>query len=269
MPLTDYRRFGFEIEFNHSVTELSQIVTDAVSNYGIHNIRTYHESSNEWNLKNEHTGSELTSPALYSSPENFIRVGEIFDYIRRISREQELSPITNRACGFHVHFEIKDFNDEEIRKLIETIQHFEPALFLIQPRSRSNSGYVRSIHSRENILEDLTDHYDAFNFCRYSFPDRATCEFRYAASTIRRKKINNWIQLLLFLVESSKENIDLAPYESNIIGLCSFIRNTNLTKKNKWLSERRKDKIVEFINTRNEQLYPVTQENTECVSELN
>lgn len=248
------RKFGFELEMTIFPYEARRPLQEAVQENSQFPFGFMDESSENWTLKGEHTGCEFTSPALQSSPSSFIEIGKV---IKSIKTKLNRRGLIEKYCGFHVHVEINDFDQRQLRNMIRLFKHLEPALLQIQPESRAvRNQWVQKLNSHSAIISDNSDvtrlfdaHTSAVNFYRYH--QRRTCEIRYGASSVKRRKVINWIQLLIWIIEVSKRmeselNVNSLNITRNYQGLVRFIETSN---PGTWII-RRRPKLVSFINDR-------------------
>jgi hypothetical protein len=203
------------------------------------------EAGNCWTVKTDGScGFEVTTPAIRATENNFEKLYRI---IKSFRRSIAGTHIINRACGLHVHFSIREFNNNQIRNLITTFRSFEDVLLSLQPASRhanyyterikGNNGLVQCLESRNfNVANiPITSHYCGLSFNRYS--QRKTVEIRYGAGSIRERKVVNWAQTLLYLIEYAKRAENVVYIENATLdNLKSLIRETTT---NSWLDRRK------------------------------
>lgn len=261
------RTVGFEIETNLDVNDMLPYLEDVIRAKGKHPLTTMEEKNNKWNLKNEHCGSEITSPVLNSTEEDFDHIKDVIETLRRRVCRTEHN-IIDRQCGLHVHIGLNDFNLVHLRNLYLIVYHFEDVLFSLQPESRSDNDYLNHVRNdldQDQIINERNfennnpyrDHYLGLSF--EGLRERKACEFRYAASTIRHQKLLNWIKLLVSIVECARSRdqiIDCLALERNypatIEGLSAFIKGHTFTKSI-WL-ESKQDELKTWMTTRVEEL---------------
>jgi hypothetical protein len=256
--MPNHRRFGFELEMTPYPEAIANQLREAVNENSQFAFSYMTESPETWTLKHEHTGCEFTSPALRSSPSGFIETGKV---IRSIKTKLGGRDLIKRYCGFHVHVEINDFDQRQLRNMIRLFKHLEPALLQIQPDSRSvGNNWVVKLNSNTSVISDSTDvtqifysHTSAVNFYRYG--NRGTCEIRYGAGSVRRQKVTGWIQLLIWIIETSKRieselDVNSLHITRDYQGLIQFIETS---EPGTWIV-RRRPKLISFINKRYSQL---------------
>jgi len=201
------RRIGFELEMTPCYEDYEEFFESCVTAVAGQSFEFGSESADHWNLKDEHTGLEFTSPALASSPDNFRKIGDVIDNIRRRFREENVRCVVESGCGFHVHIQVDDLRPRQLRNMMRMFIHFERALLSLQPQYRSRANHVTllrrqnaEISNNTNVIENFFNHSTAVNFGRFN--QRSTIEIRWGSSTTRRRNVIGWIQLLVFMVRS-------------------------------------------------------------------
>lgn len=261
------RKFGAELEFSRNVSRdiMYGAVRTAARNHGMST--SHSETPSSWTLKTDCTcGWEITSPALESTRENMELLRNFIIDVKNNIPDDVRPRAINRSCGFHTHIEVGDLNNQQLRNMFRLFQIFEPALLDIQPRSRNGNGYCGSI--RNHSLPELglgglrngpTGHSTGVNFGRYS-SRRKTIEVRYGSPSLRGRRVTNWIQVLLFIVEHSKISPNL---EEQSLGntraqdLSNFLRLEETSVD--WLNQR-KNSLSRWVLRRSEQLEESRQE---------
>lgn len=272
MPENYVRKFGAEIEMNPEGLGVSEIMEHLREILGNNNLVSQNEAARCWTVKTDHCGLEVTTPAIQSTRENF---NKFYETIRLLKNKIRGLNAINSACGLHTHIEIRDFNVNQIKNLISNFFVYETALLELQPRSRGrgrentfvyllsrDSGYIEEWLNNPVISDlPLIDHYSAVNFGRYSNSSRGrkTIEIRYGAGTIRPRKMVNWIQTLLFIVEASKNSCPENLEPKNLNDFLEFVRNT---ETGNWIDSRRNG-LVQWMIRRKEQLDQLDQEQEE------
>lgn len=261
------RTIGFEIETTLEAEEMVDPLESVIKINDRYPLSLNEEDDDHWNLKEEHCGSELTSPVLTSSQEDLNYIKEIIENLRATLKSNSYRSVIDRKCGLHVHIGLNDFDRNHLRNLALITYHFEEILFSIQPGSRQDNSYVYPLRRNMNLgdfnngLFDSNrsriyqEHFFGLNFENWNYNN--TCEFRYAASTIQYKKLLNWIKLLLSLVEMARasNNIGIEElernYPRNIDGFSNFIGGKSFTKT-KWLESQVDDLKQWMINRKRE-----------------
>jgi len=267
------RLVGAELEFNRSANrnldQMQRIVHDIAQRQGMQCVSN--EVDIHWTMKTDHCGYELTTPAFVANNENFMKIHQIVEDLRREVFYRYNVASQPSETGLHVHIDIRDLNSDQIKNLINLFRTFEPALQDIQhPRRRENS-WCRTLHSyfegregathRERLetlstsnINLLHDHYAAMNFGRYNETQngRKTIEIRYSAASVRGRKVINWMQVLTFLVEASKV---VENYQYNTCGSLEDLAEFMMSiETGTWLDRRRRN-LIAWMNRRHQQLY--------------
>jgi len=270
------RLIGLELEFDNSRINISR--SDLKRKLNViarrENQRVIsNEQSDAWTLKNDHCGFEFTSPAIPSSLSNFIKIKNIVNGLKDICREYrsegipEHQTVCSPMCGMHVHIKINDLNLKQIRNLVNIFLTYENALLSIQAPSRSNNGFVYLLQDNNDIIENqrtkheiisaLRNHYSAVSFTRYN--SRKTIEIRYGSATVVGRKVINWIQLLVLLVE-------IAKYTGNQDHIIQYSQNQTFDNLKQFIMENetgtwldgRKENLITWMDRRIEQIAEFT-----------
>lgn len=219
------RKFGVEIE---AVGVEASRVAQALRSAGIEaQVQSYNHTTQAcWKLV--HDGSlydertsytfELVSPPL---------AGEAgFEQLRTVSRVlAELGVRVNRSCGFHVHVEVADLDDEALKRVVALAVRFERSMDKLVSKSRrgSRNQFCKSdrrtlARTRPQALQVLErcstfaemrsalrcDRYHKLNLESYS--RYRTVEFRQHNGTTDSDKMIPWIALCIGIVESAKRS---------------------------------------------------------------
>ncbi len=248
-----HRTFGFELELDHFPQSFENTFRNVLNKY--EQEIGHEELPSIWTMKQDYScGQELTSPALYSTFEEFDKLSKILNQLQKILKNQN---IINDGCGFHIHVGIRDLNHLNIKKLIKIFYVYEPVLYKLQTYNRQDNHYVLSLRSNNrlkdylycnNLNHNLWDHYSALNFARYN--TRQTIEIRYAHGTFSSINIIMWIKLILYMIELSKTTIDINFFNPKLKDLYNLITNNKIDN---WLSNERQ-LIGRWIIYRHQQL---------------
>lgn len=258
------RLVGAEIEFqlNISSTSLRNQIDTITKRQGWDCVSQ--EVNQAFTLKTDHCGWELTTPAFSASRDNVQKLYQIVEDCRREIFFRHGVSRHPCNCGYHVHIDIRDLNEAQLRNLVNIFWTFEPALRNLQHRSRRTNGWavplqetlrntppegIRNLPGHDRC--PLNFHYSGVNFGRY-YGSRKTMEIRYGATTVRGRRVVNWIQILMFLVEAAKQ---IENYQHNDCGeledLYSFMNSVNTGT---WLDARRHNLIC-WMKRRHDELY--------------
>jgi len=259
------RKMGAELEFAMWEERSQATMCNQVNEIAQRQDMTcdMNEAPQCWTMKTDHCGWELTTPAFEAKWSNFRKIRQIIEDIRReICYRHDVSRNPNNT-GLHVHIDVSDLTDAHLRNVVNIFRTFEPALQSIQHRARIDSRWVDPLSNlsdqyyndrltmltRENI-NILTDHNYGMNFSRYE--SRGTIEVRYGATTVRGRKVINWMQVLCFLVDAATK---VENYQRNECGsledLYEFMRSV---ETGTWL-DRRVEDLITWMERRHRQLY--------------
>lgn len=254
MPRTIQRKFGAELELLNVMThsELMQILQSAAEEQSM--TTSSNENMSNWTLKYDCScGYEITTPALKASNANFMK---IYNVILGVKRELIGQNAINRRCGFHVHIGLGDFANktEKFISLMNLFRKYENALLAIQAGSRGrvrsnnycillrnlNWNHFPNTHSFSTLMDSCPnwDHFHAINLRGSRNHNNLRMEVRYGSGTLRPRKIINWIEILVFLIEYVKNTEEPILYDSDktIEDLISLVRNA---ETDTWLDNRR------------------------------
>lgn len=265
------RTFGFEVEFSESRmrhSRLKSICKEVVQSVGKYPF-SESEGANRWTFKDEHCGSEFTSPALLIHPSSFKVIKDVFKGINEGCSNRRL---VDRECGFHVHILANDLERKHFRNLLKWFWKLEPAIHSIIPPSRRDNEYVANLREQfdyrrinnlyvpgTDVDDDDDDRYDNDDIWDYSYgfdPWRhadsyKTIEVRYAASTSNPDKIINWIQLLIYLFEIGLEKQVTRTRNPNYKTICGLLDRNEIKYK---FIENRAKQLQDWVVERYQQL---------------
>ena len=190
------RRFGIELEhanqLNHALIaiklkEAGLPVDDTAT--GMYQSRGY----NGWQVKHDNTirtsatyrhKVELVSPPLQS--------GRDESQVTRALAVIAPTGHVNRSCGFHVHVEARDLNDEQLVRLEAFFNTWRQVLMSYVSASRRYNHYCAARASRR-------DRYVALNLV--PFATKGTVEFRLHQGTLNPTKVLAFVKLCINIVE--------------------------------------------------------------------
>lgn len=130
---------------------------------------------------------------------------------------------TNKTCGLHVHFDVKDYSLENFKTLIKNFCLLEEQFDEMMPehRRKNNNQYCFSLcyelkiqelfgrinqcGSYQEVIDCIQSRYVKLNV--ESYLKYGTVEFRQHEGTIRYIEIENWLAICARLVEFSKKNV--------------------------------------------------------------
>lgn len=237
------RCFGIEIEYNRgrsrdTYQQQRTIVSD-LRNKGIGaEVESYnHDTRSHWKLTYDATvtGGELVSPILDGSDAS---IDEVRECIRTI---KDNGGTTSVQVGMHVHHDVRDFNQDDMARLVANLAATE-SLFLDYVNHRRVNGSLtygaRRLRQGEwntiarNVAEGhlLPSHartqanraggcdvtrYVAYNF--NSVLTYGTIEFRALGATLNPVKVRTWIEAGMAVVAFSKDGGELTGTEAEML----------------------------------------------------
>jgi hypothetical protein len=179
------RSFGVELETCYS-PNLTKIIKE--TEWGF-----YQDGSIE--------GMEFTSPPMsgnagYNSIRKFCRLARSMGY--QVDRE----------CGFHLHINVTDFNETQIKNLCLAYHLTYPTWKSLVAQSRHHSGFC--IYDKRNLnIEtlDLRHYINKFNWTSLSnLWHYGTVEVRLHQGTLCFQKIINWVRAHIKFVDWTKRH---------------------------------------------------------------
>jgi hypothetical protein len=164
---------------------------------------------------------------------------------------------TTEICGLHIHVNAKDFDHDDIARLVDVYKRVEAATMLMQPRARRGSVYCtpcgqaydqarasregfelaldRAVYQTDNarqIANDKGRKYGTNQEVRrramnlHSWFYRGTVEFRLHTGTTNFDKITSWAAICVAILELAKSkdqqainNLKFATETDSIVSL--------------------------------------------------
>jgi len=167
------------------------------------------------------SGGELVSPPMRTS-EGLRQTRLALQAIK------EHGGVTGRNCGMHVHHDVTDFTQEQMRRLVANLRVTERAVMAAVPACRldGSNGYASAL-MRDRAWDTLAENVDAGSLLpaaartrenrgygcgvgRYvsinfnSVLTYGTVEFRGLGNTLNITKIQPWVKVTQALVEFSR-----------------------------------------------------------------
>jgi hypothetical protein len=243
------RRYGIEIEFNAGygggylrqqiVAELQARGIDAVLEHYNHDVRPHWKMTTDATV----TGGELVSPVMDGTPES---IEQVLEVIRTV---KQCGGTTGRNVGMHVHHDVTDYTQEDMMRLVRTLQCVEDALCAYVPAHRhdGSSGYgARRIHATDwnrlsaaisgghllpqNARRTAGNRSSGCPVSRYSSINwnsvltYGTVEIRLLGHTLNTVKVQTWLEVTTAIFRAVKAGHELTAY-------------TNATDMVAWLQE--------------------------------
>lgn len=229
------RTIGIEMEMNTTTTRhdslsegtIRRALQGATQRLNTRGAGYYHSDGSAWDIKLDGScGYEIASPALYLNEE-----GENAELEAVCNALGTLSPMINRQCGLHVHVDCRDFDWNDMRRLLALWARYEPFFYGLCPPSRRTNTYCGAVRkttwsgsnsrnwdyaAKPAINADNRQEFE--RYARYlprytslnvsGWWTHGRVEFRLHSGTINYPKIRNWAKLLLALVTRAKNAAD-------------------------------------------------------------
>jgi len=205
------RRFGIELEHINSrshglivvgLRDAGVTVDDSAT--GMYRSRGW----NGWQVKHDcsivQTRTHPHQIELVSPPLPFNDAGK--ESVQKAVSVVASTGKVNRSCGFHVHVEARDLNNEQIERLSRSFKTWRKVLMSYVSISRRNNRFCKPTTSRN-------DRYVALNMVPLT--THGTVEFRLHQGTLNADKILAFVALCVNLVESAKSNRQIDNVEKN------------------------------------------------------
>lgn len=155
----------------------------------------------------------LTGPVLGQVAINKIQSG------CRFMNKQRKSAIVDERCGYHIHLNARDLTEEQVALFVQLCYHYQDDIFKLVPMSRQTGCWCKKLHEKFKKIESLSfacynrrfaqkpqasgrgdfDRYIWVNLASYYY--RGTIEIRLHAGTTNPRKVLNWAELMLKLLE--------------------------------------------------------------------
>lgn len=198
---------------------------------------------------------------LQTPPASADRLEDFIDNATKALRHCEYS--VNRTCGLHIHIDSKDIKDNPAKaiKLFNTYYTLEPIIYAMLPKRRRGNSYlmplsqwineeeykkivkgtrtkdqyflhknwyknlsVDQIKRQKNKYPEVGSRYHGFNI--HSLLALGHIELRYHDGTTNAKKIKNWINFNLFLMNWATKN-----YKKLSLDVINSVPQDKLDKK--------------------------------------
>jgi len=187
-----------------------------------------------------------------------------YKQIKRLCKYLRGKNISHK-CGYHVHFDGRDYDWQEIKKIWAVYKVLEPIIQGLMPKSRTNNHYCRpirqsferimSIDSNNELYEvwydgfwddeyDEEPHEHKYNESRYTGFNlhawfyQQTIEVRYHTGTTDFNKIINWIKLNKKIIDFAlASDFDTIKKLKNRVARIKEVKVCNSKKIIKLISE--------------------------------
>lgn len=226
------RKFGVEMEMRavtvantsindqmirHAITSRTPRLNSRVAGY-------WHSDGSTWDIKTDAScGFEVASPALELN-----HAGQNIEMMSVCEGLKTLTPRVDRQCGLHVHVEVRDYDWQDVQKLMSLWARYEPFFFEMLPPSRRGNMYCQPImrhswnspsrgrytpHAIDAMAAQTSatfqragqqiERFSSVNLSNWWRHKRI--EFRLHSGTIDYEKIRHWAMLLLAVVQRVKQ----------------------------------------------------------------
>lgn len=105
----------------------------------------------------------------------------------------------NKTCGMHVHLDMRTRN---VHNAYAALFEAQPILYAMCPKSRRTGTYSQMEKHYVRSIENQNGRYYGIN--KQAYEDHNTLEVRIHSGTLSAVKINNWVGLLLKIVNNKK-----------------------------------------------------------------
>jgi hypothetical protein len=134
------------------------------------------------------------------------RESEIHKVINRFcSLLKELQFNVNKSCGLHVHL---DMRNRDANKCFTKLVRAQNLLYAVNPVSRKKNGYsLPTTHEKLEQYSALESSYRK-GINGHALNRHNTIEIRIHAGSVNAAEINNWIKLLLLVINRPELPVD-------------------------------------------------------------
>jgi hypothetical protein len=279
------RNFGVELEVGNEYPRgfISNIIKNT-TNMKV-NISNYTQSVNNahWVVKTDAScGRRVKSNGINEGGyeiASFVASGiEDIEKISKVAHNLKRSGVrANNNCGYHIHINASDFNEEEMGQLISYWLLIEDVFFNMVPFRRTVNRYCKKVKIKNNNYKNAmsviknsmkiwemyrpktinirnpTEKRYSLNLLNYFVASktkfkRKTIEFRFPEGTLCQETIKNFIFILLSFVENMKSIKPPKSKNMNIeffFNICGFgdgkslcILDHDLIKTKIWVLKR-------------------------------
>jgi hypothetical protein len=231
------RRFGIELEVSKKVTLETLVNAVKLADRNKECIASNHyqqdAGNNYWHCKfdrscgtkNNEGGWEVAS-YVASGAQDLIKIAGIGPIL------SQAGAVVNDNCGYHIHCEIKDFEQSHAANLVAYWMKLEPIIAEILPKNRRANIYCRMLRDVKPVTDAQLKTAEAFwqrvrplsfdnaerrvslNMCNYALGTavKRTAELRLPEGTLEEIDIKNWARLFIHFVNYCKR----AQFPGNI-----------------------------------------------------
>lgn len=282
----DVAHFGVELELTETnrnrqgdyltMNDAGRVVAATVEKVGFKNrYARGGESPSTFNLKHDHCGPEITTPALKAGIQNIRRLARFVKELRTQLENLGFDPekFTHHNAGIHVHLDSTGLTMEQKSNFLRVIWMFEPLFYKLctaprassywcSPVRRSTVNARRRRHPGLAKLESIKQVLDSHDFWdrgrggavrgRPHGHNKTSVEIRYSNATLDPDHMLNWILLLVTLMHIAINwdgMIDAWKYNKvTKEDLIKFISDESHVRKYK--IRRSIPKLVQWLETR-------------------
>lgn len=159
----------------------------------------------------------------------------------------------NSTCGLHVHL---DMRNRDVSQSYANLFAAQGLLYSMCPLSRINGEYCKPETEYVSFENEHVTNDRWYGINKNSYEDHKTLEVRMHSGSLNADKINNWIKLLIKIVDRGKVDIEepiiwsnLAEVKNqiNLVGkLDKYVKERINKFKNDHLDRMNDDGILEF-----------------------
>lgn len=235
-------KFGVEIEFfNVNVNKVIEVLRQQgiqVADFEgyTHNVISSWKITTDSSVNNTNTGVrcglELVSPILYGD-DGLDELEKVYEVLNSLQAK------VDRSCGTHIHFDIAEFNTNNVKNLVNLYYNFQTTINMLLPKSRRKCSWCKQLNSYEvNTIKDrcttineisntIGTRYSVINL--ESYVKYGTVEFRQHGGTLDFNKIEAWIILMYQILNTAlNNNIQIGKVTQCYNGFYNFMEITNL-----------------------------------------
>lgn len=221
-PKNAQRHVGIELEFISRLSKPELVM--ALAKAKLENYVTVKEDGSidsDENYEYAHEVCILATEKNYSS------------IVKKVCKAVQAYSTVNKSCGMHVHLDMRTRNvDQAYASLFEA----QGILYAMCPDSRLEGEYSEMRTVFESVTkESKGDRFVGIN--KTAYITHQTIEIRIHSGTLNMDKINNWINLLIKVVDNKK------IYDLNNVNICrdlkQFKKETKIRGKlSKYIDDR-------------------------------
>lgn len=205
VPTTEDKYVGIEIEFGSKTDR--ETLCDMIFDAGI---GKHIKVGNDASIGRATTGEASKLLQTYPNAHEICILAKESEFELVITK---LCEVLSRAdcgvdktCGLHVHL---DMRHRDFKKAFHNLVSTQQFLYAMLPKNRRESTYSHPVKGKE--YRKLESRYFGIN--TQAMDEHGTIELRMHCGTTQASKINNWIKLLIAIVEAPKIEADPVTVE--------------------------------------------------------